>query len=83
MDDPTFFINPFSLVRMPTEEATYLILQDSRFSSLLGCISDAHSSKTEIVVRALAICVYSLFPAGAAQTATALKMSIKTARGGA
>ena len=31
---------------------------------------------------ALAICVCSLFAAGAAQTATALTMSIKTARGG-
>jgi hypothetical protein len=43
------------------------------FSSLLGCISDTHSSKTKIVVRALvhtlAICVCSLFAAGAAQTA--------------
>jgi hypothetical protein len=47
----------------------------ARFSSLLGCISDTHSSKTKIVVRALAICVCSLF-------AAALVMSIKTARGG-
>jgi hypothetical protein len=38
--------------------------------------------KIKIVVRALAICVCSLFPAGAAQTATALAMSIKTARAG-
>jgi hypothetical protein len=53
-----------------------------RFSSLFGCISDTDSSKTKIVVRALAICVCSLFAAGAAQTATALAMSIKTARGG-
>jgi hypothetical protein len=54
----------------------------ARFSSLLGCISDEHSSKTKIVVRALAICVCFLFAAGAAQTATALTMSIKIARGG-
>ena len=54
----------------------------ARFSSLLGCISDTHSSKTKIVVRPLAICVCSLFAAGATQTASGLAMSIKTARGG-
>jgi hypothetical protein len=57
-----------------------LILE--RFWSLLGCISDMHSSKTKIVVRALAIYVCSLFAAGAAQTATARTMPITTARGG-
>jgi hypothetical protein len=40
------------------------------------------AKKTKIVVGALAICVCSLFAAGAAQTATAPAMSIKTARGG-
>ena len=41
-----------------------------------------HTSKTKTVVWALAICVFSLFPAGATQTASAPTMSIKTARGG-
>ena len=53
-----------------------------RFSSLFCCISDTDSSKTKIVVRALAICVCSLFPAGATQTASGITMYMKTARGG-
>jgi len=35
-----------------------------------------------LVLGALAICVCSLFPAGATQTASALTMCMKTARGG-
>jgi hypothetical protein len=45
-------------------------------------ISDAHSSKTKVVVCALAICVCSLITAGAINTATAQTTVLKTARRG-